>query len=100
MPPSLLFSDTTPAAEAVLLAGLRHMSGWRRLQMVGQLNARMRTLLMAGLRARHPAAGPAELHRRLADLLLGAALAEAALGPLAAAIAADCATTTPTGDNR
>ena len=58
MQPSLLFSDTSPEAEAVLLDGLRRMSGWRKLQVVGQLNARMRTLLLAGLRSRHPTAGP------------------------------------------
>lgn len=100
MQPSLLFSDTSPEAEAVLLDGLRRMPGWRKLQVVGQLNARMRTLLLAGLRARHPTAGPTELHRRLADLLLGPALAEAALGSLEAAISADRSTRAQGRDDR
>lgn len=41
----------------------------------------VRLLALAGLRQRHPAAGPAELRRRLADLLLGPELAARAYGP-------------------
>jgi hypothetical protein len=40
-------------------------------------------LAIAGLRSRYPEAPPEELQRRLADLLLGASLAELAYGPLA-----------------
>jgi hypothetical protein len=40
-------------------------------------------LALAGLRDRHPGASPDELRRRLADVLLGADLAERVYGPLA-----------------
>ena len=77
-----LFSDTTPEAEAVLFGLLREAPGWRKMQMMDQLNASVRTLLLSGLRERHPQADEAELRRRLADLLLGKELAEKAYGPL------------------
>lgn len=76
------FSDTTPEAEAVLLALLRQASPWRKLEMVGEMNAAVRLLALQGLRHRFPQAGEAELRRRLADLLLGPDLAEKAYGPL------------------
>jgi hypothetical protein len=46
-----------------------------------QLNQAARELALAGLRRRHPAAGPEELCRRLAELLLGPELAARAYGP-------------------
>jgi hypothetical protein len=78
-----LFSDTSPEAEEFLLSLLREAPGWRKLQMVSQMNATVRTLAISGLRKRHPKAGPEELHRRLAGLLLGEDLATKAYGPLA-----------------
>jgi hypothetical protein len=77
-----LFSDTNPAAEHVLLELLRRAPAWRKLHMVGELNATTRTLALSGLRQRHPLATPAELRRRLADLVLGPELALRAYGPL------------------
>lgn len=77
-----LFDDTRPEAEAVLLEMMRQTPSWRKLQMVWQLNARVRALLLVGLRERHPDADDAELRRRLADLLLGPDLAARAYGPL------------------
>lgn len=77
-----LLSDTDPQAEAVLRELLRQAPAWRKLEMVGELNAAMRTMALAGLRQRHPQAGEAELRRRLADLLLGPKLAMRAYGPL------------------
>ena len=76
-----LFSDTSPEAEAVLIQLLREMPPWRRLEMVNQLNATVRTLALSGLKSRHPGASEAELRRRLADLLLGTELAKEAYGP-------------------
>lgn len=77
-----LFPDTTPEAEAVLMELLRKAPAWRKLQMVGELNAAVRTLALSGLRERYPQASPEELRRRLADMLLGPELAEKAYGPL------------------
>lgn len=53
-----------------------------KLRELASLNAMARRLALAGLRQRHPAANPAELRRRLADLLLGSDLALAVYGPL------------------
>ena len=79
-----LFSDTRPEAEAMLIELLRNAPPWRKLHMVSQLNARVRSLAVTGLRQRHPQASEAEIRRRLADLLLGSSLAETVYGPLMA----------------
>lgn len=84
-----MFADTTPEAEEFLLAALAELPGWRRWEMMGQLNAQMRAAALAGVRDRHPHAGPAEQRRRLADILLGPALAAEVLGPLELAVAQD-----------
>lgn len=78
---SVLFSDTTPEAEAVLIDLLRKAPPWRKLQMMETLNAQMRMLLLAGLRQRHPRADEAELRRRMPDSPLGKELAEEVYGP-------------------
>jgi len=76
-----LFPDTHPQAEQVQIELLRQAPAWRKLDMVGQLNQALRTLALSGLRQRHPQATPQELRRRLADLLLGPALAAMAYDP-------------------
>lgn len=75
-------SDTSPAAQRVLVDRLRPLAAWRKLEMVAAMNAAVRQLAMVGLRQRHPDAGPGELRRRLADILLGVDLAARAFGPL------------------
>jgi hypothetical protein len=77
-----LFADTRPEAEEVQIELFRQAPPWRKLEMVGQLNQMVRTLALSGLRQRHPQATPEELHRRLADLLLGPNLAAQVYGPL------------------
>lgn len=72
--------DTSPEAEAVLIGLLRAAPAWRKLHMVGELNRAASTLALSGLRRRHPDAGPEELRRRLADLLLTPPVADAAFG--------------------
>jgi hypothetical protein len=66
----------------VLIDLLRQAPPWRKLEMVGQMNQAVRTLALSGLRQRHPQAKPEELCRRLADLLLGPALAAQVYGPM------------------
>ena len=66
----------------MLIDLLRQAPPWRKLEMVGQMNQAVSTLALSGLRQRHPQAKPEELCRRLADLLLGPALAAQAYGPL------------------
>ena len=78
---SVLFPDTRPEAETVLIDLLRQAPAWRKLYMVGQINKTVRELALSGLRLRYPQAAPEELRRRLADLLLGPELARKAYGP-------------------
>lgn len=78
---SAVLSDTTPEAHAVMIELLRQAEPWRRLELLAGLNRLARDLALAGLRQRYPQATPAELERRLADLLFGPELAERAFGP-------------------
>ncbi|MBC7250792.1 MAG: hypothetical protein H5T62_10965 [Anaerolineae bacterium] len=78
-----LFPDTRPEAERVQIELLRQAPPWRKLHLVGQMNQTVRTLALSGLRQRYPQATPEELRRRLADLVLGPALAAQVYGPLA-----------------
>lgn len=70
-----LSADTSPEAERVQIELLRQTPSWRKMEMVAELNAMVRDLMMAGLRQRYPNATPDELRRRLADLVLGPELA-------------------------
>lgn len=79
---TILFSDTGPEAEQVLIDLMRRAPIARKLEMLGQMNAAARQLALQGLRARHPAETDAQLQRYLADLLLGPELAARAYGPL------------------
>ncbi len=80
-PMGALFPDTRPEAEAVLIGLLRQAPPWRKLAMVDQLNQAVRTLALSGPRTRYSDDTPQELHRRLADLLLGPDLAAQVYGP-------------------
>jgi len=77
-----LFPDTRPEAEAVLIRLLRQAPPWRKLEMVDQLNQSVKLLALAGLRQRYQQDSEDQLHRRLADLLLGDELALKVYGPL------------------
>ncbi len=77
-----LYSDTSPAAEKVLVELLRQAPVWRKMEMLAQLNAAAQGIALAGLRRRYPQAGEAELRRRLADLLIGPELAVKVYGEL------------------
>ncbi len=79
---SALFPDTHPKAEAVLIRLLREMPPWRKLEMVGQMNQAVKTLMMSGLKQRHPHDSPELLKRRMADLLLGPEVAAQVYGPI------------------
>lgn len=77
---SSLYSDTHPKMEALQIQLWRQASPTRKMEMVAQLNASIRTLAMIGLRSRFPKADEAELRRRLAGLLLGDELANKVYG--------------------
>jgi hypothetical protein len=78
MPP--FYTDTSPAMEALQVQLLRTAPSWRKMEMLAGLNASARGLALAGLRRRFPQASESELNRRLADLLLGPALARKVCG--------------------
>jgi hypothetical protein len=75
IPHPTLAADTDPAAERVQLAIYRAMTPSRKLQLVLEAIHLSRDLALAGLRARHPAARPDDLRRRLYSLELGEELA-------------------------
>ena len=62
--------DTTPEAERVLIELARAAPVWRKFEQVAETTETCRAFAMAGLRNRYPDATPAELHRRLAALVL------------------------------
>lgn len=77
-----LHPDTAEWAENIQLEFFRTAPSWRKAEMLGQLNEAMRTLAQSGLEAQFPNAPPAEIRRRLADILLGPELALKVLGPI------------------
>jgi hypothetical protein len=79
---SPLFPDTHPEAEAVLIRLLREAPPWRKLEMVGQMNAAVKTMMLSGLRKRYPKDSTTLLRRRMADLILGSQLASRVYGPI------------------
>jgi hypothetical protein len=76
-----LSADTPPHIERIQIERLRQMPAWRKLALVGEMNQAVCDLALAGLRQRHPNDTPAQRHRRLAGLLLGAELAARVYGP-------------------
>ena len=77
-----LYSDTHPKMEALQIQLWRQASPTQKMNALAQLNASARLLALTGLRARYPQATEAELHRKLADLVLGEELARKVFGEL------------------
>ena len=75
-----LLTDTQPDVERVQIELLRVTPAWRKLEMVGELNATVRTLALSGLQQRHPGASPEALRRMLAGLIIGQVLAAQVYG--------------------
>ncbi|MCU0485331.1 MAG: hypothetical protein MUC85_04400 [Anaerolineales bacterium] len=76
------YTDTDPKIEALQVKLLRSAASWQKMEMLAGLNASARSLALAGLRQRFPEDSEAGLRRRLADLLLGPALAQKVYGEL------------------
>jgi hypothetical protein len=74
------YSDTHPKMEALLIKLLRETPAWRKMEMLTSLNASAQELTRAGLSRRYPNARDGEIHRRLADILLGDDLARKVYG--------------------
>jgi hypothetical protein len=77
-----LAADTPPEIAELRIERLRHMPSWRRLDLLGQLNQTAKLFALSGSRRRHPQATQQELRRRLADLVLGQALAAQVYRPI------------------
>jgi hypothetical protein len=73
---SVLFSDTHPKMEAMQIQVIRRMPAWKKISMVDGLNDTVKTLAVTGIKQRHPNATPEQIHRMLAELMLGAELAQ------------------------
>ena len=73
-------ADTSREAEEFLIARLRELPPWRKLQQVAEMTKSVRALSLAGLKERYPQASPEELHRRLAALWLDSELVRRAYG--------------------
>jgi len=72
---SALYSDTHPKMEALQIKFVRSMPAWRKFAMIDSLNETVKTLAINGIKQRHPEATPEQIHRMLADIMLGAELA-------------------------
>ena len=51
------------------------MTTWKKFAIVDGLNETVKTLAVSGIKQRHPNATPQQVHRMLAELMLGAELA-------------------------
>ena len=72
---SALYSDTDPKIERMQIEFIRRMPTWRKMSMVDGLNEVVKNLALTGIKQRHPTATPEQIHRMLADLMLGEELA-------------------------
>ena len=64
-----LARDTEPAAEMALIAVMKALPAWRKLELLDDACETTRALVLAGLRKRFPAVSEKELHRMLMDRL-------------------------------
>jgi hypothetical protein len=66
-----LSRDTDHEAERVLVEIMKALPAWKKLALLDDACSTSRALALAGLRARHPQASEAALHRMLMGLMLG-----------------------------
>jgi hypothetical protein len=70
-----LYSDTHPKMEALQIQVIRAMPAWKKMSILADFNETVKTLAISGIKDRHPDATPEQVHRILADLMLGTELA-------------------------
>jgi hypothetical protein len=80
IPPRALLSDTSPQAEATLMARYRTMSPAAKLERVRVLSGVMADLVMSDIARRHPDASPRERLLRLAARRIDAETMRRAFG--------------------
>lgn len=74
-------NDTSATAEAMRLRALQAMTPARRLSLALGWSQSVRDLTLSSLQQQHPELPPRELHRLLAERVLGKELAHKAYGP-------------------
>lgn len=72
---STLYSDTHPKVEQMQIEFIRRMPPWKKMGIVDGLNETVKALAVAGIKQRNPSATPEQVHRMLAELMLGPELA-------------------------
>ena len=72
---SALSSDTHPQIEQMQIEFIRRMPAWKKFAIVDGLNEMVKTLARMGIKQRYPSASPGQIHRMLAERMLGADLA-------------------------
>jgi len=72
---SALFSDTDPKMEAIQIQLIRRMPAWKKIAILEGLNETVKTLAVSGIKERYPHATPQQIHRMLAEWMLGPELA-------------------------
>jgi hypothetical protein len=77
---SALYSDTDPKMEAIQLEIIRRIPAWKKVAMADSLNETVKALAISGIRERHLEATPQQVRRMLAELRLGADLAQKVYG--------------------
>ncbi|MBL1173428.1 MAG: hypothetical protein PGMFKBFP_02948 [Anaerolineales bacterium] len=75
-----LYSDTHPKMEALQIELIRRMPAWKKISIMDGLNETVKTMAISGIKQRHPNAAPAQIQRMLAELMLGAELAQKVYG--------------------
>ena len=74
------YPDTHPEMEAIQIRIIRRMPAWKKIAVVDGLNETVKTLAISGIKQRHPDATPAQVHRLLAEAMLGPELAQKVYG--------------------
>jgi len=77
---SALYSDTHPKIEQMQIEFIRRMPPWKKIAIVDGLNETIKTLAITGIKQRNPNATPEQVHRTLAELMLGSELARKVYG--------------------
>jgi len=72
---SALSSDTHPRMEALQIQFIRRMTSWKKISIVDGLNETVKLMAVTGIKQRNPNATPEQIHRMLAELMLGQELA-------------------------
>jgi hypothetical protein len=76
-----LSRDTDTSAEMALIAVMKALPIWKKLELLDDACETTRTLVLAGLRGRFPDISEKELHEMLMDRLVGKETAERVWGP-------------------